>query len=324
MPIWLDLVPSSSSSSPEKKEKEEEEEEGQGAAAEWASSFLSAEAREVLDVLGGVVVVFALPQSLARSSSSSSSYSGVGAAAAGVEREREKQRERARELVRNVGRVVRDGLGGWEWEGVGLAVGVSGSAGASGAGAGAGAGGRGQDGEEDEDEEGLDEWEDLCAEWGLEFVHVCRPGSGRVTGHGKRNEFGERMGMARVLEALQANDWSGSGTGGGDAGGEGGDEGNGSKGKGQTDDGEDEFDLDSLDFGIDRGEMEALSKAILGEEGSKGQREDEDEALGEEDVQKLERMMRKLQAVRDASAGLPEEQRKRMAKQAVGEVMKEL
>jgi hypothetical protein len=35
-------------------------------------------------------------------------------------------------------------------------------------------------------------------------------------------------------------------------------------------------------------------------------------------------MMMKLQAVKDASAGLPEEQRKRMAARAVGEVMKEL
>lgn len=59
-----------------------------------------------------------------------------------------------------------------------------------------------------------------------------------------------------------------------------------------------------------------------GDEGP--QRQGEDEELGDEDVQKLERMMLKLQAVRDATAGLPEEQRKRMAKRAVGEVMKEM
>lgn len=34
--------------------------------------------------------------------------------------------------------------------------------------------------------------------------------------------------------------------------------------------------------------------------------------------------MHKLQAVRDMTSGMPEEQRKRMAKRAVDEVMKEL
>jgi hypothetical protein len=48
------------------------------------------------------------------------------------------------------------------------------------------------------------------------------------------------------------------------------------------------------------------------------------EELDADEVQKLDAMMRKLLAVRDMSAGLPEEQRKRMAARAVGEVMKEL
>lgn len=61
---------------------------------------------------------------------------------------------------------------------------------------------------------------------------------------------------------------------------------------------------------------------------SAGQEDDEEikgkEELGDEDVKQIEGMMRKLQAVRDMSAGLPEEQRKKMAAKAVGEVMKEL
>ena len=62
-----------------------------------------------------------------------------------------------------------------------------------------------------------------------------------------------------------------------------------------------------------------------GGEDRKPQAEKEEEgALNDEDVVKLEQMMRKLQAVRDLSSGLPEEQRKRMAARAVGEVMKEL
>ena len=50
----------------------------------------------------------------------------------------------------------------------------------------------------------------------------------------------------------------------------------------------------------------------------------DEEKLDEDEVQKLEGMVLKLQAVRDMSAGLPEDQRKRMAAKAVGEVMREL
>jgi hypothetical protein len=100
--------------------------------------------------------------------------------------------------------------------------------------------------------------------------------------------------------------------------------------KGQRDgDEDDDFDPEKLDFGFDREDFLGLRKAIWsggGDGDGKGSRgdADEDEEVGEEDVQQLERMMMKLQAVRDASAGLPEEQRKRMAARAVGEVMKEL
>jgi hypothetical protein len=99
-------------------------------------------------------------------------------------------------------------------------------------------------------------------------------------------------------------------------------------GGGVKDADDDEFDPKSLDFGFDREDFAGLRKAIwagIAEddgEGSKDQAEEKE--VGDEDVQKLERMMMKLQAVKDASAGLPEEQRKRMAARAVGEVMKEL
>jgi hypothetical protein len=132
------------------------------------------------------------------------------------------------------------------------------------------------------------------------------------------------MGVARVREALEANDWSGGEMEGGD---EEGDEEEGDGG-GVKDADDDEFDPRSLDFGFDREDFAGLRKAIwagIAEddgEGSKDQAEEKE--VGDEDVQKLERMMMKLQAVKDASAGLPEEQRKRMAARAVGEVMKEL
>jgi alpha- and gamma-adaptin-binding protein p34 len=65
----------------------------------------------------------------------------------------------ARDLIQQVGRVVKEGLGGWEWDGVGLCLGV---------------------GEIDD----VDIWEDCCAESGLEFVQV------RNQSTTSRNEFG--------------------------------------------------------------------------------------------------------------------------------------
>lgn len=46
--------------------------------------------------------------------------------------------------------------------------------------------------------------------------------------------------------------------------------------------------------------------------------------IGQEDVEKVEAMMRKLLAVREMGASLPEDQRKRLAARAVGEVMRDL
>lgn len=113
------------------------------------------------------------------------------------------------------------------------------------------------------------------------------------------------------------------------------------------DDGTD-LDPENLDFGFDREDFEGLKKAIWearaereGDDGDNqaigGKPSNLDQAsaqakntdvggdeLGDEDIQRVEQMMRKLQAVKDMSAGLPEDQRKRMAAKAVGEVMKEL
>ncbi|KAI1414426.1 hypothetical protein F5Y13DRAFT_158531 [Hypoxylon sp. FL1857] len=263
VPIWLDLI-----SSP----------------PEWAGSFLSPEAKEVLDVLGGVMIVFSLP----------------------LESQADESKA-ARELIQNVGKVVKDGLGGWSWDGVGLCLGV---------------------GEIDD----VDEWEDCCAEWGLEFVQVRNQS---VSG---RNEFGEKTGIPRALEALESNDWSQAS--GGDLDSDFGDfetELGISKDAGAEGKGEDGPDLDpeSLDFGFDREDFAGLRQAIwnagkgneedfLNGEPSTGANKDNEEDLNDDEIRKIERMMVKLQAVRDTSAGLPEDQRKRVAAKAVAEVMKEL
>ena len=44
-----------------------------------------------------------------------------------------------------------------------------------------------------------EEWDELCAEFGFEFVDAEARG---------KNEFGEKVGLERVREALAANDWA--------------------------------------------------------------------------------------------------------------------
>lgn len=68
--------------------------------------------------------------------------------------------DKAESLIEHVGKVVKQGLGGWDWDGVGLAVGVGAT------------------------EEKEEEWDEVCAEAGLEFVSLQEK---RDTG---RNEFG--------------------------------------------------------------------------------------------------------------------------------------
>ncbi|CAH0040598.1 unnamed protein product [Clonostachys solani] len=294
VPTWIDLI-----ASPE----------------EWSASFLSPEAREVLTVLGGLVLVFPLSST----------------AAAGP--------QPTRDVIKHVGRVVKEGLGGWEWDGVGLAVGV----------------GEGE----------AEEWDELCAEAGLEFVQVT--GSSRDEG---RNEFGGKFyfptihttwlltpsNMGEILEALEANDWE---QGAGPLSDFGDFEGGGGDG------GDDEFDPESLDFGFDSADFEGMRMDILGagmdsqggdeeasrmaeglrgnksedsaaapasapvtaekSEGEKSAEEgDGDGELNDDDIAKVEKMMRKLQAAREAGEGMGEDQRRRMAARAVEEVMREL
>lgn len=152
----------------------------------------------------------------------------------------------------------------------------------------------------------------------------------------------EKMGISRALEAIESNDWASFSTG---------DENDdiAALAGGMGDEDELELDPENMDFGIDKEDFEGLRAAIwearmervwenddndgeaadkpgkAANSGDRGADKDESgEELGDEDVQKVEEMMRKLQAVKDMSAGLPEDQRKRLAAKAVGEVMREL
>lgn len=142
--------------------------------------------------------------------------------------------------------------------------------------------------------------------------------------------------MPRALEALEANDWSQASAG--DLGSDFEDfEAEMGIGQdGETNSKGPDLDPESLDFGFDRDDFAGLKQAIWsagqekeedflnGEPSTKTSGKDGEEELDDEEVRKIERMMVKLQAVRDTSAGMPEEQRKRVAAKAVAEVMKDL
>lgn len=153
----------------------------------------------------------------------------------------------------------------------------------------------------------------------------------------------EKVGVPRVLEALESSDWASIPIG--DLGPPDSD----NLGDASVETDEDELDFENMDFGFDKEDFEGLKKAIWE---AKMEREDLDRGGGEDkptaheegggegsgaaaanqteeaddddEIRKVEQMMQKLQAVRDMSAGLPEEQKKRLAARAVGEVMRDL
>ena len=139
------------------------------------------------------------------------------------------------------------------------------------------------------------EWEDLCLEeGGWEYIDLQEEKEGLI------NEFGEKRGVDRLWEALEANVWeTGRDMGEIELGEEGGIEEEG------------EGDVAGMQAGLMAGEN---YDGVGGEDGGGS----------EEDVRALENMMVRLQAVRDSGADLPEQERKKMAKQAVEEVMKGL
>lgn len=147
-----------------------------------------------------------------------------------------------------------------------------------------------------------EELEDGCIKYGFEYVDYTATG---------KNEFGEKVGVERIREALEANEWE-------DQGGE-----------------EDDLDLDleNLDLeggeglGRDEAEMTAelfgMKAALNG--GEQDFDPDVDDVVPNEQsqanqVDDLERIMGRLLAVKEQSTDLPEAQRRRMAAKAVREL----
>ncbi|EPE05403.1 alpha and gamma adaptin binding protein p34 [Ophiostoma piceae UAMH 11346] len=331
VPVWLDLVGEEAEADAEdgedgerkkddkKTEKspydsdDEYNDDDDDPVQAWADAFLADEASEVREALGGIVAVV-----------DASDY------------------KQQRSLVNHVGRLARgcapaekgddeddeenneeeiQGLS--SWDGIGLVVGVSTSP-------------LGDD--------AMLVWDDLCVEAGLEFVLVA-PGQADV------NEWGEKTGVERVLEALKANDWQG-----GDA----------PDPFGEFQDGDDFLSLGaddladddnddnqssaSLDFGYDKSDFEGLRQAIWQqqtkevEDGAeaKDKKEDTADKEGKEDKEGrdegdkkgkddrddedivVEQLIQKLQAARMQGELLPPAQRRALAARVVGEVMKDI
>lgn len=154
-----------------------------------------------------------------------------------------------------------------------------------------------------------EQWEDVCLEHGFEYVDYRAMG---------RNEFGERTGFERLKETLEANEWT------------------------ATISPDSDPDLDNLSLGDeddggvrggedaftrqDEAEMTAelfgMKAALAGAEDFEPEA-DEFAGMGrqEREVEDLDRLMGKLLAVKEQGADLPEAQRKKMAAQAVRELM---
>jgi hypothetical protein len=213
----------------------------------WSKEFLAPEAREVLTVLGGFIVCFRKPVD-----------------EAGL--------QETKVLLENVAEVVKEGCG-YMWDGVCLAVAMPQSTTPC-------------------LEKSFDEWEDLCQEHGFEFIDFESKGrneySGKYESADRKSRLTdvEPMGIERLKEALEANDWDGGDDLGGDlglAGIEG-----------------DDDDDKSVGFGLEAAEMEmemfGMKQAIAGEPSGSGEAdEDADQA---DEVDQLEALMLRMQAVR--------------------------
>ena len=154
----------------------------------------------------------------------------------------------------------------------------------------------------EEEEKRHAEWEDVCLQYGFEYIDYAGQGT---------NEFLEKTGFERLKEALEANEWAAT----------------------TTADSSDELDALSLDgeggdFERDEAEMTAelfgMKAALAGADDLEPEAENfvsPNQQAGQ--VDDLDRMMGRLLAVKEQSAGLPEAERKRMAAKAVKELMKE-
>lgn len=158
-----------------------------------------------------------------------------------------------------------------------------------------------------------EEWEDICRECGgWEWIdgEVDGVEDSKVLGREEsRNEFGEKVGLERLKEALEANEWEG--------------------GIEEVDSLSDDLGIEEDGFGAEAAQMEREMmglKMVVNRDGHEDGLEDEqkEEENGDEGVEEMERMMLKMQAIKDMGADMPEAERRKFAAKAVRDVMKTL
>ncbi|KAJ5383453.1 Alpha/gamma-adaptin-binding protein p34 [Penicillium concentricum] len=167
-------------------------------------------------------------------------------------------------------------------------------------------------------------WEDQLFDMGLLGWEVVEWDPKEASEVETRNQYGEREGMPRIKEVLETHDWSMVG---GDS----------------SFDGDNDPDMDSdddlqdqlLGLGGSRGfgdEVHELEREMFGlrmaieRGGGDGDEDDSDHDDGEDeiDVESMEALMMRMQAIKDMSSELPESERKRFAAKAVQDIMREL
>ncbi|KAL2075777.1 hypothetical protein VTL71DRAFT_720 [Oculimacula yallundae] len=165
----------------------------------------------------------------------------------------EKALQEVKVLMEGVAEVVKEGCG-LMWDGVCIAVGMPQST-------------------TPYLEKSFEEWEELCQEFGFEFVDFEGKG---------RNQYSEPMGMERLKEALEANDW----------------EGNDELGEAIDLDAleHDSDDAGSIGFGLDASDKAEMEKEMRGmkQDIYGGSNPGGEEELGDEDVEDLQVLMQKM------------------------------
>ncbi|KAK3065050.1 hypothetical protein LTS18_012497 [Coniosporium uncinatum] len=159
-------------------------------------------------------------------------------------------------------------------------------------------------------EKSFDDWDDLCRDFGFEYVDSEAK---------DRNEYSEPVGIERLREALEANEWDVS--------------------EGLDIDIDDFGDFDqeaenelefSDTFAAEEAEMgrefAGLKMAVATEEGGEGESAGSRMLMGEskDEVEEFERMMGKMMAIKDLGSAMPEGERKKYAAKAVNDLMKEM
>ncbi|RJE17459.1 hypothetical protein PHISCL_10205, partial [Aspergillus sclerotialis] len=326
VPVWVDEVPFSfPGTGPEtgdslRKDKQGEEE-GKGSEQTppspslWKTEFCSAEAKVVRDAIGGIVVCVLNPEDHT-STLPSGSDSGedprerpdvqsikeyiqsIASVKAKIEEERETISDVAG-LVVLVGKkqpgnsAMKSAQKGNDDEGILDDLSPEGG--------------------DDEQPFTPTWWEDQLSDIGVMEFEVVDWDPRSDGEEERRNKFGELQGMRRIKEVLETHDWASN-----------------PEDRTLDDDLEehllgldDDDDTDGFNFEVNELEREMLGlRMAIGQD--EGEEQMDDEKDEENKVDSIETLMLRMQAIKDMSADLPENERKTFAAKAVKDIMKEL